>query len=76
MMKHLNMLSLLKKLKAAISSIAIFMALTALVAMTITAFWNVLPIGNTELLHSIRWPIAFIILGFLVLNGNILINKR
>jgi len=58
-----------------ISSIAVFTALWAMITMSITALWYIIPICSLELMHSVRWIISFIMLLYLIKNGNILINK-
>ena len=73
--KYFNKLGPFMNIRYVISTIAVFMALWAMITMCITALWYVIPIGSLELMHSIRWIISLIILWILIKKGNILINK-
>lgn len=67
--------SISPRIRYVISTGAVFVALWALIAMMITAIWNLFQIGDQRLLHDIRWVVSLGILMYLIKRGNILINK-
>lgn len=69
------MLDVFFLVRSVISDIAVFILLWALVVIIITAIWWIVPFCNREYFLAGRWIIGFCFLVFLILRGNIIINR-